>query len=285
MLNTYIITPSYINSNKRFKFAQQSLSSLQSALGDQYPMIVVDDIPKINNWLFKNMINPKHLFKAYKIYGKSKDIHLVRQLGRGSRLATLQAIHLAKSRGADLVFIHLDDNIYLPIIKKLMSYATDAFEQDQDLVEVRLTGYPILSSQCNSKRGNLTQIKIECNQVKFDSVILISSDYHDYTLWWSYYHENMVDEDYWPIALWSTLYRVSFLEKLLTHPKLLKEKHLVNAEIFYKQKSNFIREVKKGNLMGKIGYINMQFCGLEMHQNCDWKNLIHYPNIPVRAVN
>jgi hypothetical protein len=32
---------------------------------------------------------------------------------------------------------------------------------------------------------------------------------------------------------------------------------------------------------GELGYINMQFGGLEMHRNKNWHTLINYPNNPV----
>ncbi len=277
MPKTFVITPSYIASEARVEFASKSFSSIWNILGDQYPFIVVDDIPRGKS-IFKLLPNFKYFPKCREIYNK-ENIQILRQYGRGSRLATLRAVREAKKQGADLVFIHLDDNIYVPPLKELMEFANDAFAQDSELLAIKLTDEPILSNKCNPTLGNLSEIKIENDEIKFDKVTLKPTRFHDYTLWWSYYEENMVDKDYWPISLWSILYRVDFLEKLLTGKGKDHLKHLVDIEHFYRKKANWVQEVRETK--GKIGYINMQFVGIEMQNNLNWMDLIQYPNTPV----
>jgi hypothetical protein len=279
-MKTFIITPSCINSKQRNEFAQKSFSCIYDILGEEYPFIVVDDIPRFSKSIFKHIPNPIYFYKSQEIYNKP-NVHLVRQYGKGSRLATLRAVKIAKEMGADLVFIHLDDNIYIPIFKKLMHYANDAFKQDKDLMAIKLTDDPILSKFCDSEHGNLTQLSIQNSKLNFDHVVLHPTRFSDYTLWWSYYDEAMIKGKYWPISLWSAIYRVDFLEKLLDIKELKKSKNLVDAEIYYRNPENWARSLKR-NIEGKLGYINMQFCGIEMQNNIDWKALIQYPNSLVR---
>ena len=87
---------------------------------------------------------------------------------------------------------------------------------------------------------------------------------------------------YWPIALWTTIYRAEFLLELLMNPAIGDTKHLSGVERYYVAPGNFGKELSSGLIHGKLGYVNMQFAGLEMQHNENWRRLIEYPNSEVR---
>jgi hypothetical protein len=117
------------------------------------------------------------------------------------------------------------------------------------------------------------------NKVSFSNVDLSPIKRNDYTLWSSPYKSNMID-GFWPIVLWSTVYRIDFLENLLNYSGMKRSTALGHVELFYKDKKNWNSFIKI--FPGEIGYINMQFCGIEMQRNLNWKELINYPNNEVR---
>ena len=58
--------------------------------------------------------------------------------------------------------------------------------------------------------------------------------------------------------------------------------HLADVERHYHEPAAFARALESGLIHGRIGYINMQFCGLEMHHNENWRELLSYPNEAIR---
>jgi hypothetical protein len=58
MLELAIITPSYIASRTRADLAARSLASLRAELGDRYPHIVVDDLPRLRGRLGRVLPDP-----------------------------------------------------------------------------------------------------------------------------------------------------------------------------------------------------------------------------------
>jgi hypothetical protein len=91
----------------------------------------------------------------------------------------------------------------------------------------------------------------------------------------------MVDANFWVIAMWLAVYRADFLEKLLTlTPQVASLRGLNQVEVYYKDRLNWQRALSQ--FSGKIGFINLQFGGLEMHRNQNWRDLIQLPNVAVR---
>jgi hypothetical protein len=274
-----LITPSYIGSSERIGFASRSLKSLTDAIDGHYPLIVVDDVPRGKGRVKRFIPQWRYLIHAYRIY-RAPHIRLIRQFGRSSRAATLRAVQVARQQGCDLVFLHLDDNVYLPYMDTLLRHTIHAFQQDAELSCVHLTGYPILSKACTPEQGNLTGIRVEQDRVTFDSVSLQPTRYEDYTLWWSYLHPDMVDGGYWPFTMWFIVYRADLLEQLLTFDKVTHIRGLNEVELYYKDKTNWQQAL--AHFSGKVGYVNMQFGGLEMQRNKNWDDLIYLPNQAVR---
>ena len=125
-MNLGIISPSYIKGYERVDFARKSFHSLRSSLGEEYPMIVVDDIPRIKRGIISFTDYRFHGISK-KIYGSHRNVTLIRRTGRGSKSATISALQEAMKRGLDLVFLHLDDNMYLPILSGLVKKSIHAF--------------------------------------------------------------------------------------------------------------------------------------------------------------
>lgn len=281
-MSLVIITPSYINSGDRLRHAEKSLHSLQGAIGTDFLHIVVNDIPRHpGKGIFKSLELPDfNFYRQAKTVYNQPNICLIHRLGKGSVSATLRAVKEAKKRSASLVFIHLDDNVYISKLKEIFQHSCDAFIQDPGLMEIRATGYPILSRACTPELGNCSQIQISEDEICFDQVRLHPVRRKDYTLWQTLYHADIMDGQYWALPMWSTIYRVEFLEKLLTFDVVPTMKRLGEVELYYKNKDNWQTALQ--HFSGKLGYINMQFGGLEMHRNKNWQELISLPNTAVR---
>lgn len=267
-----VVTPSCIGSQTRADLARAAVVSLRAAIGEDYLHVVVDDVPKLKS---------KWCSTAENIYAWP-NIQLVRRPEQRSNTSALrQAVREAREQDAELVFIHLDDNVYVPEFRALLKHARHAFGRDEELMEVIFTGYPILHRKhCTSQLGNRSCIDIGKNQVSFGSLHLSPTRYRDYTLWWSRFHADMVDKAFWSIFMWQVLYRVEFLETLLTFEGARGCRSLGRVEQYYKTKANWRHALL--HFSGKLGYINMQFGGLEMHRNKTWKKLVCFPNVAVR---
>jgi len=274
-----VVTPSYIGSRRRLEFARASLASLRDALGADVPHVVVDDRPRIPFRPLSWLPNLRALKFGRSVYA-GPGVTLVRRWGRGSRGALLRAVREARARGAEIVFIHLDDNVYIPRLRVLLEHTCDAFARVPELAEVRLSGYPILCGDCDAKRGNRTLLRISSDEVAFDRVRLRPDRQEVYTLWWSTLEDEMVEGKYWPFALWSSAYRADFLERLLDAPEVRGMRAMGEVELFYKDGANWRRALQAFG--GRIGYINMQFCGIEMQRNRNWRELTALPNTEVR---
>jgi hypothetical protein len=280
MLELAIITPSYIASRTRADLAARSLASLRAELGDRYPHIVVDDLPRLRGRLGRVLPDPRTWGCAPAIY-RGAGIRLLRQWGRSSSAATLRALREARRSGCELVFLHLDDNVYQAPFAALLGHAIDACRRDAALLAVRLTGHPILSGACTPELGNRTLLRVERDAVSFDGICLRPERRPDYTLWWSSYHAGMMDGAYWAIPLWFTVYRCDALEKLLTlNERVARLRTLAQVELYYKDAENWRLSARE--LPGKLAYVNMQFGGLEMEHNRNWRELLALPNEAVR---
>jgi hypothetical protein len=272
-----IICPSYIQSYKRLNFAKTSFSSLIRNTGASFQTFVIDDVPSfhglfggIKSLLFKN--------SAVNVYNGYKNVTLTRRSGHGSLSALIHACKIAKSSGFKYVFIHLDDNIYIPKLKNLLIYSNFAMDNNKNLKIIRLTGRPILSADCDFRRGNETFINKGDNKITFSMVKLKPVRFEEFTLWKSTFTSHMT-EKYWPIALWSSVYEIDFLMNVLHSPNKIKFNSLAQVELYYQDRKNWTKLIKA--YPGELGYINMQFCGLEMQRNRNWKKLINYPNFEI----
>lgn len=266
-----IVTPSYINGPQRAGWARESLDSLREAIGEDYPHIVVHDVSD----------TPKWNAAARAIYDKPNLTFVQCPCPLGSVLALLQAVREARRQDAEFVFIHLDDNIYIPLFGTLLKHACHAFRHDEELMEVIFTGYPILHRRYSTPQlGNRSCIAISEDQVSFGSLSLAPTRHRGYTLWWSRFHANMVDGAFWAVFMWQALYCAEFLERLLTLEPVRGITRLGNVESHYKNKRKWQRALQ--HFSGKLGYINMQFGGLEMHRHGNWRKMITFPNVEVR---
>ena len=274
-----IVTPSGIHSQARARLAEQSLKSLRDAVGPDYPHIVVDDYPRGRTWLTRWFADRGLRDCADRIYSQPNTT-LIRRRGRSSAAALLLATREARRQGAQYVFIHLDDNVYVAVMGELFHHAAVALAHDPALVKVRLAGYPVLWAACTQDFGNRSTLHIDGDCVSFDRTSLQPTPHDDFTLWWTELNEDMIGEKSYPIVFWSVIYRVEFLESLLTYRPALGRGSLADVERFYLDPANWHEALK--TFSGKLGYINMQFGGIEMEHNKNWEELLRVPNQPVR---
>jgi len=286
MMRLCIVTPSYISSHERSKFAVRSLESLRAATDQPYDHVVVDDWPRLslpipgNRSVKLPIPDPFWIDAATTVYDEPHT-DTVRRVRGDSVSATLRGVREARKRGSDLVFLHLDDNIYVPQMGRLLEYARDAFTNDNTLQHVQLSGAPMLSDDCTPEEGNRSLIEIDDdgNAVVFDDITFRPDRADEYTLWSAPFGESMLSERFWPVVGWSSVFRIDFLEWLLTREGVTDLPNLGQWEVYYRRSENWERVMDYG---GRLGYINMQFGGLEMHHNQNWRELLSYPNEPVR---
>jgi len=265
-----VVTPSYIDSQQRADWAKKSLASLDDVIGKSYPHIVIDDTPADTNFV-----------QPAVIYDKPNITLLHRGDILGSASALLMAVREARKQGAELCFIHLDDQVYTHMFKWLFQCACGAFKNNKDLQAVHFSGYPILIKRhTSSDLGNLTGLTISKDSISFDTISLSPTRYPTYTLWSSQYHDQMADSRLWPVMMWMTLYRVGFLQRLLSQALNQDLRSLSQVETYYRNRANWQSLIN--DHPGKLAYINMQFGGLDMHRHKNWQEMIAYPNIAVR---
>ena len=271
-----LITPSRIDGRRRWDYATASVRSLREAVGDGLVHIVVHDMPAYLNRMpsgLRGMLPyARWHFKASEVYNQGK-AHVKVRCGSGSASAALEAAREASEKGAKYCFIHLDDHVYLPLFGKLLEHGYDALEADPELMWVRFSGYPLIYA----KR---TPLQEKDDEVKFDGVKLRPWRTPEYTLWWDYLGKNTVRGRYWPVAMWFCVFRLTFLESLLEQAPTEPGRHLADVEVFYKLESNWEKLVS--NSGGKFGYVNMQYGGIEMHRNKNWRELMRTPNDEIR---
>ncbi len=239
---------------------------------------MVDDIPRPPGRFCRYLPDPRFFNAVRQIYA-APNIRMFRRYGQSSNTATLAAVRHAQSVGADLVFVHLDDQTYVHEFGKLLPFAIHAFREMPKLKCVHLSGYPLIDKNCTVELDNHTHIAISEDEITFDCVRLLPFRFSNYSLWATDMNEELVRGQYWPIALWLAIYRVDFLEALLTHREVTALKTLGNVETYYRQEENLRQFLALYG--GQIGYINMQFGGFEMHRNPDWRKLVELPNEPI----
>lgn len=257
-------TPSRIASPERLKMAEKSLESLKAAYKTGYNIIVTDSSPDA----FKDDV--RKLYYGYQLIDSDKP------------LTNTQALHksvkVAFNRGFRYVFVHLDDGVYLPILRELVLNGMEAMDEDRELYAVHFSGPPIIDERCVTEKGNQTLLKIDTGKVSFDTVQLKSKKFDNFTLWNSKFVPEMISGAYYPLPMWSTMYRTDFLLRLFETTGMNLGDQLDRAEIHLRSPDVWTSLCRNG---GKLGYVNMQFGGFEMHRNTKWEEIIKIPNNPV----
>jgi hypothetical protein len=271
-----VITPSRIESQKRFDLASASFQSLQSMIGEEVPHYVVHDRARHVHYVPK-LLHPvlsaaRWDLTAEQIYS-SGATYIIRRVGRGSASALSTAITAAMTDGMTFGFIHLDDQVYSDDFRSLLSHGLDAMTEHPDLLWVRFSGYPIM---CNDR----PELQVIQDRIRFDGIELTPNRVEDYTLWSSPLTLACIDGRYWPVAMWFCIYRLEELGQILSWAREGSMLHLAHVERHLKQPEGFKR-LLQAYPNGKFGYINMQYGGIEMHRNANWKGLLQLPNAPI----
>jgi hypothetical protein len=199
---------------------------------------------------------------------------LVRRAGSGSASALREAVQLADLDSATHAFIHLDDHVYCPGVRKLLEYGVDALQRDADLLWVRFSGYPVIYNERKP-------LEVRENCVAFDTVNLNPTRRDEYTLWWSSLDAEIIRGRYWPVAMWFCIYRLPVLAELLDRAILAGARHLAHVELHFRKEAGF-EYLRTAYPNGRFGYVNMQYGGIEMHRNRNWRHLLELPNQPLR---
>jgi len=156
-----------------------------------------------------------------------------------------------------------------------LSHGLRAMENHSNLLWTRFSGYPVIY---DNKTPNILN---SADEIVFDGVILSPYRNSDYTLWSSPLTEEANKGRYWPIAMWFSIFKLSFLKTLLEWAVANDARHLAHVEMYYKNNGGFQRVLNTFS-GDSFGYINMQFGGIEMHRNRNWKELLCMPNDAIR---
>ena len=277
MKKAAIITPSWIWNAERAGYAVTSMASMLNAAWIGLDHYVIDD-SKIEE---KEAKDGRGIAKkaAESIY---RDCKMLDGDDEGMLDATISAARWARSEGAELVFLHLDDTFYVHPCRQLMKWAIEAMSKDDNLKVIHLSNFPLLDKTSSKELGNLTYLEVGKDEVRFDTTVLKPTRYDDFTLWSSPFEEGMVSR-FWPLACWFAFYEADFFIDLMERfadspPDSVPSVHagtLAGVEVFYRDPTNWMEVVERG---GSLGHINMQFGGLEMHRNKNFMELVGFPN-------
>jgi hypothetical protein len=262
-LEAAIITPVKIYNFKRFFLNKKSFESLELSLRQNFLNIIVLDYPSKLNFLLyflSDLLHKRYIKKGYVVLNGN---------GKGSLSALKIGLHYCVSKNINKCFLNLDDHIFIKEFHFLSTCAIDSLNSNNDLVYVRLSGYPLIG-QTSSK-----MVKSNIN-VCFDNINLLKKEFANYNLWYSYFDVDVFkDSKYWFIPLWFCYYKVDFLISLFNKIDDLDVKHLGQAEDFIKNNASIsLRFINKFS----FGFINMQFGGFEMHRNRDYKKYLMQNN-------
>lgn len=273
-----VITPAGIDAPAKISRAQEALNSLQNAMKIQWPHIVVENILSKECGGISRLLKPGLANLVKKVYTRP-NITFIRRFRGGSCRAVLHAVSLAYDDAADLVFIHLGENIYNRNLDILLHCARDAFRRFPDLAFVRLGGYPLTSSGITRASADYT-LSDDRGEISFDAVHLLPDRQNLYTLWWSHFHENMNKGKFLPVAMNFTVYRTGFLLRLLSSEDIARLDNLSDIEHYFKEDINWQKVVQ--TMHGKLGFINMQSCGISANLHPGWQNLVSLPDDEIR---
>jgi hypothetical protein len=274
-----ILTVSHIDSRRRLASAQAALASLRDCLKAEHDIFAVDDLPRWGKGFLKSRLPDPQLFTLGRTLYDQQNVHLRRRYHRGSRTALVEALTMAEKAGYNHVFIHLDDNVYLPALGVLLQGAEDALSKDKKLKIVKLVGYPLLTHQSDPFLGNRTFINQKADRLHFDQYQFSPRRETDYTLWHAKLNPEMYCGPFWPIGLWSAVYDTTYLKKILLAKYAAGCFHLAEVEKVYRDRQSWQEFISQNP--GSIGFINMQFCGFETEKNENWPTLIQSPNEPI----
>jgi hypothetical protein len=277
-----IVTPSMIGSAQRAAFARASLAELHDRLGEKFVHVVADDVPMCRGKLFGvvparltcRIPNLTFWATAKRIYKEGRNVDFRRDAGGNSLKALSKALIRAKELNCTYAFIHLDDNAYAGTLDELIGASINALDRMPGLNLLRLSAYPILTGACDREKGNMSLCERAGDTIRFDSVSLRPVRGCGYTVWMSPWEPSTADGRFWPIMLWNAVYRIEFLEQLLSLKPVASLSGLGPVEAWYK--NNW--ETAWPQLGGSFGFINMQFAGLERERNLNWKDLLALPN-------
>lgn len=274
-----VICPSKVSNKERYNFATASLESLLTLFPNQdLQIIVTHDLHKSDQSKTSKIVELlKQPYKwdveAVQFY-KSRGVDVLIGNNHGSAIALLNCVERAIERGFDFVFIHLDDHIYINNFKELIMYGCEFMEQEPKCLWSRFSGYPLIYNGPNV-------FNFQEQKLCFDGVQLARIAFPKYTSWVSEINDNTNQGRYWPVSMWFTIYRATFLREILKYSiDNDGSRHLANVEDFYKNKGGFAYLVDNYS-EHKFAYINMQFGGFEFHRNKNWKELVNQENLAI----
>lgn len=239
------VTPSKIDSDQRLNFARKSIKS-------RY-----DILPNIKHYIVDSSF-PRYKNAVMNMYNKCEIINSNVDMLTATKIAINHAIH----DGHQYIFIHLDDMYYIPICNQLLEYCKSLTNMDI----IRLSGWPIIFPGCVN--GNATFLDIQNDMVKIKNaeVSFKPERKQDFTLWSTAFKDIGNVGRFWTLPMWFTIYSTELITHLLkTCPQ--KNGTLGNLEVYHRNNWNKVKNMFPNK---RIGYINMQFGGFEMHRHhCD----------------
>jgi|GEM_PF-1724623 len=274
-----ILTPSRVTTEQRYEFASASCKSLQNSLNGEFAThVVVHD-----SHVFKSIVpNFLHgLIKSFYLDNKARDLYSSKKTiwfdgdGRGSASAMLKAVNVAISQGKSYGFIHLDDHVYRPDFGELLAKGVAAMDEHTDLQWTRFSGYPVIFNNRKPLQPSAEDL------ITFDGVTLRPHRSSKYTLWSSPLTSEANAGNYWQVVMWFCVYRLGFLKQLLEWAVKGNSRHLAHVETFYRKQANF-QKILDRFPKSSFGYINMQYGGIEMHRNENWRELLALDNPAIR---
>jgi hypothetical protein len=273
-----ILVPSKVASRSRFNFATRALASLCNALMQMPSVIVIHDSVSRSSWLpsFLQRYAPSARWDhAVEIAYRHENVTFIRRQNKsGSASALREAVAHSMNAGFKFGFIHLDDHVYGEEFYALLKNGLVEMRGNPNLLCLRYSGYPLI---CNAAPA----LKISNDDsLHFDVVTLRPYRRSEYTLWSSELTSDLVRGNYWPIAMWFCVFPLHVLLIILDDAIKAGCHHLAHVEVFYRDSNNFELLAKKFP-NSSFGYINMQFGGIEMHRNKNWRTLLQLPNQPL----
>ena len=281
-----LLTPSYIDSEERLDYASDSYMSLVDALDfNKLRHFVVDDSDPI---YLDYLRRSEHKNKLVNLYSAGAPTLVYRKKPLGSATAMLEAVNLALAEGFKLGFIHLDDQIYNAEFHTLLSSACVAMRSDDQIAWLRFSGYPLI-------HGGSQKFSIDNDIIDIEGIPFTPSRSRKFTTWLSSFESTKKADakNYWPVAMWHSLYRLDVLKVMLERGLSLlggfytlkrrimrQSMHLCHIELTYKSRFGF-NSLIQNYPTGKYGYVNMQFGGIEIHRNKNWEELMKLNNEPV----
>lgn len=274
-----IIGTSYIDAPQRLDWASRSLESLRESAPNVRSFISLEYPYREKRFLPFKIPNRKLADQAVKLY-QNHEVYWDWTRKRSSVEGLRVALERSIKEESICAFIHLDDNVYVKDLGKLLQYAEHSLANHDDLMAVKLTGYPMLTKTTDTSLGNRCFIEEEGRCIRSGAIRWEPRDQTDYTLWVCDIEESYREKMFWPLGLWLAVYRSEFLLDLLEVACRREFRHLWEIEKYLHSKENYRNlGMDRGS---KVGVINLQFGGTEMEKKPNWKELLSSPNSPIR---